>query len=500
VVLHDSGVSRRHARIFMRGGRHCVMDLGSAGGTLLNGKPLSSEKEQELRGGDRLAIGPLELLFTPLAYVDDEPTQLGEPTRLTPPRPEGPRSSTLITRAQTEHEMRSIESGDTGRFSTLPEMERVAAPPPAATATLVEMELPTIAQKLTPEEEARLDFVPTTTLNEIDEVSTLTQKAAPKPAGPSAAERARLRRELRATFGGRLLSQWWELSPRARAIAGVVTGLVIVATLGLLLSALRSDGSSGILGTEPSELRAEPLPGSFGVGEGVTWTRPDLKAFQFEFASPTRAVAVLHYQARDISSSREVSIQLNGAELGWVPPDSTAANERELQLLLPVSMLRRNEPNRLVFDNVLNPPAEDRWRVWNMYVEVIPVPELPAAQLLAKANEEAAAARRFQEQRDVGSENLFKAWKLFRSAWLTLEALEKKPELYEEVKFQLAYTASELDQVCRKLMLDFQRSVQYRDGDKALATVQEVLRRFPTTEHRCHNLAIEKANEYELPI
>jgi hypothetical protein len=89
---------------------------------------------------------------------------------------------------------------------------------------------------------------------------------------------------------------------------------------------------------------------------------------------------------------------------------------------------------------------------------------------------------------------------LFRSAWITLEALEKKPELYEDVKFMLAQTASELDRECRRLMLDFQRSVQYRDGDKALSTVQEALRIFPTTEHRCHNLAIEKANEYELPI
>jgi hypothetical protein len=135
-----------------------------------------------------------------------------------------------------------------------------------------------------------------------------------------------------------------------------------------------------------------------------------------------------------------------------------------------------------------------------MYVEVIPVPELPVQQLLAKAREEAASGRRFHGQKDVGSENLFKSWKLFRSAWITLEAVEQKPELYDEVKFLLAQTAGELDQECRKLMLDFQRSVQYQDGDRALATVQEVLRRFPTTEHRCHNLAIEKATEYELPI
>jgi hypothetical protein len=496
VVLHDTSVSRHHARIFTRAGRHFVMDLGSALGTFLNGKPLTRDKEQDLRAGDRLLVGSLELLFAPLAVDDDEPTQLA------PPKPTRPRASTLITRARTDDEMRAIESGDTGRYNTLAELEKAPAPPRAAAATLVELEIPTIAMKLSPEEEALIASSPSVTLTEVEvSTSTITKVVPPKPKGPSAADRARLRRQLQATFGGRLLSRWREFPPRFRATAGVVTGLVIMTTLGLSLrTLLPAAGSGGGLRLEPSELSGKILPDSFGLGEGVTWKRPDLKEFQFQFASPTRAVAVLHYQARDISHTREVSIQLNGVELGWVPPDVSETQERELQLLIPVSMLRRNEPNQLVFDNMLNPPAEERWRVWNMYVEVIPVPELPVAQLLAKASEEASAARRFYEQRAIGLENLFKAWKLFRSAWITLEALDQKPELYEEVKFLLAQTASELDQDCRRLMLDFQRSVQYRDGDKALDTVQQVLRRFPTTEHRCHNLAIEKANEYELPI
>lgn len=513
-MLHDSGVSRHHARIFMRAGRHAVMDLGSALGTLVNGKPLTREKEQELRTGDRLLIGSLELLFAPLAVDDDEPTQLA------PPKPTKPRTSTLVTRARTDDEMRAIESGVTGRYNTLAALAREQAPPPAASATLVELEIPTIAMKFSPEEEARIASSPLVTLTEVEattseitkaarpkptdvEVSTgtITKVVPPKPAAPSAAERARLRRQLQATFFGRLVSRWREFPRRIRSIAGVVTGLAIVATLVLILRMfLPAAGSGGGPRLEPSELGAALVRDSFGLGNGVTWNRPDLKEFQFQFASPTRAVAVLHYQARDISHTREVSIQLNGVELGWVPLDSSEAEERELQLLIPISMLRRNEPNRLVFDNMRNPPAAEPWRVWNMYVEVIPVPELPVAQLIAKATEEAGAARRFRDQRTIGSENLFKAWKLFRSAWITLEALDKKPELYEDVKLMLAQTASELDQECRRLMLDFQRSVQYRDGDKALSTVQEVLRRFPTTEHRCHNLAIEKANEYELPI
>jgi hypothetical protein len=521
VVLHDHGVSRRHARIFTRGGRHYVMDLGSAKGTLVNGKPVGRDKEQELRGGDRLSIGPLEFLFTPLSSTEKE-----LPRPPSPPLGGKGRSSTLITRAQTEQEMRVIEEENTGAHRTLPEMA-VLAPLPrgAATSTLSDFEVPTVLHK--PGQESKAAPAAAATLSEFQiptvvhkpaplakaappasldatgdtEISTVTQRAAPPSVAPSAAERARLRRQQMATLRGQLLLRWHGFSPRARSIAGVVTGLLILATVGLLLGVFRSGkGPVRPRGPEPTELGAAPLADSFGLGEGVTWKQPDLKQFQFAFASPTRAVAVLHYQARDISHSREVSLSLNGVELGWVPSDTLESEERELQLLLPLTLLRRHEPNQLVFDNAANPPGEDRWRVWNMYVEVIPLPELPPAQLLAKANKEAATARRFYEQKDVGSENLFKSWKMFRSAWITLEALEKKPELYEEVQYLVAQTARELDQTCRKLMLDFQRSIQYRDGDKALATVQEVIRRFPTTEHRCHNLAIEKATEYELPI
>jgi hypothetical protein len=514
------------------------MDLGSSLGTLLNGKPLGREKEQELRGGDRLAMGPLEFLFTPLS-----PTERELPT----PAPAGvrPRSRTLLTRAQTEAEMRAMESENTGSHRTVLEMEvQTLVPAPAVKATLADFEIPTIVHKPAGAQKAPAPPAVKATLAELEiptivndaaavekalaaaalaakdstaesEVSTITRKVSLPSASPaaragassqpepkmSAAERARLRRERRGSLAGQLLLWWEGRSLRVRAMAGVMTGVLLVAVVGMLVNVFRPvKGAGKPQGLEPTQLLPTPIPDSFGLGDGVTWNRPDLKEFHFEFASPTRAVAVLHYQASDISQSREVSISLNGAEVGWIPADSAETDERELQLLLPLSLLRRDALNWLVFDNTRNPPGEERWRVWNMYVEVIPVPELSAEQLLVQARVQAATARRFHEQKDVGSENLFKSWKLFRSAWITLEALETKPDLYEDVRYRLAETAREMDQQCRKLMLDFQRSVQYRDGDKALATLQEVLRRFPTTEHRCHNLAIEKATEYELPI
>jgi hypothetical protein len=489
-VLHDHGVSRRHARIFTRGGRLYIVDLGSTGGTLCNGKPLGRDKEQELHGGDRLGIGPVEFIFSPLA----PPPQ--DPTRLVAAREMRPRSSTLITRAQTQQEMQAIETEDTGRHRTVTEVElgaiepqTVKTAPPAPAATIVELEIPTINQR-----------APALSSPSED---TVTVSVAAPAAGPrmSAAERARLRRQRVSTLGGQLLIKWEELSPRRKSIAGVVAGLVIVASVALIVNEFRPVRSLvRPKGPEPTELSLEPLADSFGLGDGVTWTRPDDKMFQFQFVSPTRAVAILHYQARDIAQAQQVSISLNGADLGWVPADNPEANERELQLILPLRLLHRDTPNQLTFDHVRNPPGQERWRVWNMYVEVIPVPELPVEQLLAKAREEAGAARHFYEQKEVGSENLFKSWKLFRTAWITLEALDKKPQLYEEVLFMLAQTAGELDRRCRLLMLDFQRSLQFRDGDKAKATVEEVLRRFPSTEHRCHNLALEKATQYELPI
>lgn len=509
-MLHDHGVSRRHARIFTRSGKLYVVDLGSTGGTLCNGKLLVREKEQELHKGDRLAIGSVEFIFTPLTPPPSEPT------RLVPAREVRPRSSTLITRAQTQQEMQAIEKEDTGRHRILTEaeMEAVEPPtlkqaPPASAATLVEMKAAAAPATVLEMKAA----APMATLTEMEAVSTATVKAASPlaraparsgsaaEAGLSAAERARLRRQRVATLGGQLLVWWSELTPARKSLAGVGAGLVIVAAMALIALQFRPVRElAGPTGPEPTELGLAPLEDSFGLGDGVTWKRPDEKTFQFQFSSPTRAIAVLHYQARDIAQAKEVGVSLNGVDLGWVPMDNAEANERELELLLPLHVLRRDAPNKLTFDNVRNPPGREPWRVWNMYVEVIPVPELPVEQLLAKATSEATAARHFYEQKDVGSENLFKSWKLFHTAWVTLEALDKKPDLYEDVLYMLGQTASELDRQCRVLMLDFQRSLQFRDGDKAKATVEEVMRRFPTTEHRCHNLALEKANQYGLPI
>jgi hypothetical protein len=257
------------------------------------------------------------------------------------------------------------------------------------------------------------------------------------------------------------------------------------------------NGRSGPSGPEPVTLGLQPLPDSFGLGEGVMWEQPDMKSFDFEFVSPTRAVAILRYQASDISKE-EVSVSINAANAGWVPPDTINSSEREVQQILSPAVLKRNERNHLVFDNVRNPPGRDGWRVWNLRLEIIPVPDLRPEELLETARGYVARGRDYYQRKDVGAENLFHAWDNYRSAWITLEALDEKPDLYQDVRYMLGQIAVDLDQKCGQLMLDFQRYIQFKDRKRARLVLQEVNRRFPTAAHRCHNLALDKANEYGL--
>ncbi|WP_256443954.1 FHA domain-containing protein [Myxococcus landrumensis] len=322
--------------------------------------------------------------------------------------------------------------------------------------------------------------------------------AAPVTSGPTAADRARERRDLARTRGGQVLLWWRGLSVARKLLTSLALLCVVAAMGGGVASVyLGSRAGMGIGGREPMTLGVDATPDSFGLGEGVRWERSDQKAFEFQFVAPTRAVALLRYQAKDISKE-EVGLALNGVNLGWVPPDTTTTAERELEVILPVTTLKRGDLNTVTFDNVRNPPGQETWRIWNLRVEIIPVPELPPEQLLSQAREYASAGRRFFEAKGVGSENLFRSWQQFRAAWLTLEALDTKPELYEDVRFYLSQASAELDHQCAQLMLEFQQSVQFRSARKARAALQEVSRRFPTTEHRCHNLAKEKAFEHEL--
>jgi pSer/pThr/pTyr-binding forkhead associated (FHA) protein len=60
VVVPSDQASRRHARIFLSGGAHVLVDLDSTNGTFLNSKLV---KEQTLRHGDVIRIASTVLKY-----------------------------------------------------------------------------------------------------------------------------------------------------------------------------------------------------------------------------------------------------------------------------------------------------------------------------------------------------------------------------------------------------------------------------------------------------
>jgi DNA-binding winged helix-turn-helix (wHTH) protein len=75
ICLDAASVSRHHARIQVEGARVTLEDLGSKNGTRLNGEPLQSA--QELRDGDRVRLGEVQLLFRSLPFDGSTATEEG---------------------------------------------------------------------------------------------------------------------------------------------------------------------------------------------------------------------------------------------------------------------------------------------------------------------------------------------------------------------------------------------------------------------------------------
>lgn len=63
IVVEDAGVSRHHAQIQRRFGKHLLRDLGSSNGTWVNGQPIT---QCVLRDGDVISLGGVEMVFEKL--------------------------------------------------------------------------------------------------------------------------------------------------------------------------------------------------------------------------------------------------------------------------------------------------------------------------------------------------------------------------------------------------------------------------------------------------
>ena len=76
VIIESPRISRHHAQLRQRYGRYVLYDLGSAGGTLINGYPV---KECVLHAGDVISFASVQVIYgedlpTPISLPDSEDT------------------------------------------------------------------------------------------------------------------------------------------------------------------------------------------------------------------------------------------------------------------------------------------------------------------------------------------------------------------------------------------------------------------------------------------
>ena len=479
VVLYDPGVSRKHARIFNEGQEYFVEDMGSSNGTKVNGSII---KKKQLADGDAISLGPVVFNFAGVVLDMSESTDHGD----NPP----PEQHTRVVSAAEVKRSRNKGIAAVPEGATADQLKEVAR---TSTRTMQAIARPRssnpagagLARASAASEQSSGPRGSSSGL-----AGRRTGTASSGGGGAiSAAEKARLKRKSGGALGGFRIF-WAEASRSKRILVSVAAMVVVAGTLGGAIYAVLPEGPVGPSGPEPGVLSDTAIEDSFGLAaesdpEPVRWKRSDQKVFDFAFTSPVKAIVIVHYQARDISGN-EVILSVNGADVGQIPADTMAAAERSHEAVVPSNILKKGEPNKVVFDNVNNPPGNDPWRIWNVWVEVALLPELPDDQLRAEANNKFKKAQELFERRDVGAGNRWEAYRSYRDAWLMLEGhSDPKPSTYALAREKMKEAQGELDRQCSKLLLGAQGAYNQRQFDAARIELEHVHEFFPEKKHPC---------------
>ena len=479
VILYDTGVSRRHARILEIGGAFFIEDMGSSNGTLVNGAKV---ERQLLHEGDAISLGPVVLDFRATELGPPEPaeeasgksahTRILSVAELKRSRNKG---VALLPKGSTRQELEELAGKKTGtipilrrpRVTSSPKAPRASAPEPPGEPT-------------DPERQPLPEPADTTENGPVPQPAPLARSSRGRAISP--AGRARLKRQgLRSQ-----VALWW--SEATSLVRGLVIACGAAAALalaiGLVYSMLPQEKPKLV---EPVVLTLEATPYSFGLGEGVTFEHADHKTFEFEVKSPVQVMGIIHFQSKDIGNKEEVSVAVNGTDLAWLTPDTTDADEREYEVLVPASVISRAEMNTLTFDNVHNPPGRDTWRVWNVWLEISVLPEKDEAGLAADADEKLQKGELKWAQRDIGAPNRWEAYKHFREAWLTLEALpaSARPATYLMARQRMLDARVELDHKCNSLLLQARTFYSLKQFNEARFALDHITDFFPSKNHPC---------------
>ncbi len=548
LVLKDAGVSGRHVRLEREGDTVFVLDLGSTNPATLAGIPVVGRVP--LAPGAALQLGTASLSVSVEPVVDGEgsaevpvtsETAVGLPLEPDPgaTADDGAEPGEATSDGEADalaaswtSQLPPLDAFNAGRVSRPPPHLKLFRPDVAEESPTVGMEIPAGEEPTTtgapvvspggPEPALSAEgpdaaavsggvelrdpvtVVPdptdadATALREIAQVprdvpaeietreNAVPLRVAPRP--PSAV-RAR-------TLGAELERRWSALRPQVRlgTLLGLVALLLVVSVaIGRAVVRHRLDA----LPDEPVQLGAGPLRYSFGQGAGVDYPQRKEKAFFFEVHSPTAVAAFIHLQAKNVSNG-ELLLRANGEDVAWVQADPERP-ELDLEMLVPHTLVHRGLKNQISFER-RGESTDDGWRISELWVELYSVPDVSEEERLRRAQQTLERARQLFRDREISSENAFRAWKAAKEAWVLFASLPAPRRAAQEqvAQRQVELTALELHGRCASLMLDARKSFELHDLEHAREILDDVERHFPTPEHRCHNLALKRIEEYGL--
>lgn len=491
VVLYDPGVSRKHARIFSEGEAYFVEDMGSSNGTKLNGEIV---KKAPLSDGDAVTLGPVVFNFSSTELSPEEPA----------PPPEDGANSTRIVSVDSMKRQKGKGEALAPQGAGKEQLQKIGR---SQTQTMQAVSKPRVsgpkaAAKVPPQANGA---APGAALSRPRTGGAAAVKAGTQSPGGansslSASERARLRRDA-TNLQGKARLFWAEASPKKRQGVIGAAALSGVLLLGGTVYALVKQDEHGPKRAEPTTLSRALIEESFGLGteeSPVDFERADQKIFTFEVNSAAQVVVLAHFQCADLSQG-EVRIQANGFDVGMAPADKLGSSERAHELIIPPKAIKRGEVNRIVFDNVKNPPGEDPWRVYNLWIEVAGVPSGTPEDLIRQAQVAFKRGEQNMGRKDIGASNRYEAWRDFRTAWLTLEGHpDPKPEIYSYAREKMKESQDELDHKCSQLMLEFEGYVAQYNWTSARSTLEHVKQYFPGNDQPCRRMAEVKREDLGL--
>ncbi|MDJ0780959.1 MAG: FHA domain-containing protein [Desulfosarcinaceae bacterium] len=218
---------------------------------------------------------------------------------------------------------------------------------------------------------------------------------------------------------------------------------------------------------------ALPAPDVYGFTRQRDRSHPDKVIFEFE---PNTRRVVLVYTPGGINDAAEVQIRLNGEVLGSAPIAEKWGSAQELSL--PRGLIAKGETNRIEFDHLRNPPAQETWAVRNVSVRLLP----EIACNSAEGERLLALGRERYTKKAVDDGNLFRAMTYFAKAIELGEVCTPVPPFLADAQRQFETARQELDTAYNGLLFAYKKSLKLKDYQQTTAYLEAITRLIADTQ------------------